>query len=293
MGDLKNIFLSASINYKKMLINPRLYVVLAIAFIFQFYTFSACREVCEYLGKSITPWVFPFFLGYPVLVTAVFGGLAMLLYCDAPFANDHTTFVVVRTGRRNWMIGQLIYIVTSSFLYTLWHILCSVLVLLPYITLTGDWGEVLWTISKNSGAFTEMGISIGFHPYEETLTASVPLQTMLISALLFWLGTMFLGVVILFFNSAVRKTSGLIAAGLLSVFAYFTSYFGSISIGGWLYYISPVSWSSISNVDLYGSGTVPNLPYVVSVYLILILVMSILSTVVYCRKDMVIEKETF
>lgn len=293
MGNLKNIFLSASINYKKILINPRFYVVLAIAFIFQFYTFSSCREICKYLGQSISPWVFPFFLGSPVLITAVFGGLAMLLYCDAPFANEHTSFVVIRTGRRNWMIGQLLYIVTSSFLYTLFHILCSVLVLLPYITLTVDWGEVMWTIPKNSEAFYNMGISVSFYPHEEILAAISPLQAMLVSALLFWLGTMFLGVVILFFNSVVRKTSGLVAAGLLSVLSYFTAYLGTLTIGGWLYYISPVSWSSISNVDLYNVGTVPTLPYVVSAYLILTLIMSILSTVAYCKKDMLIEKEAF
>ena len=42
----------------------------------------------------------------------------ILMFSNAPFRNSNSLFCLIRTGYKKWCVGQLIYIVIASFIYT-------------------------------------------------------------------------------------------------------------------------------------------------------------------------------
>ncbi len=284
MNNIREIGICFRVNIRKQIVNPRIYTILAIIIVFQYYAFAVMPTVCEYLNMACTPWVFPFFLGNPSLFF-IFGGIAMLLYCDAPFWGKEAPFLIMRMGRRNWILGQVIYVYLSGLMYTLFTIAVSVIMLIPCVSFSGDWGDVLHTIALNPQIFTMAGVKGGFYPYAEIMDLLSPLQAMLVAGLLYWLGTVLIGLTILSFRVCFGGMMGIAICGIFTSIAYFTPYLGSISFGKVLYYFSPITWSCMSYLDWYGAGEVPTFPFVVTVYCLLIIIMSVVSVIAFCKKD--------
>jgi hypothetical protein len=293
MYDIKKILLCARVNFKKWLITPRMYVILAIIIVFEYYTFSDVSKISAYLGVNSTPWVFPFFLTNPTMFIII-GSLTTLLYCNAPFADKHMPFLIIRTGRRNWIIGQLLYIYLSSFMYTCCYLLLSIIMLVPRIQLSTDWGSLLHTTSTAYADILERtGAKIAFMPHSQLLDLFTPLQATALSFFLLWLVTAFIGVLICCFNIVIGKMSGITMAGIFTSIAYFSAYLGAFSIGLWIYYLSPISWSSLSFLDVINSGKIPTPTYAIICLLSVIILQSIISIIVFCRKDLEIQKGDF
>lgn len=291
MSNVKHILLCAGINFRKWRGNPRIYTVLAVSLVFLSFAFSGLPDFCAYYKTSATPWVFPFYMGNPSLFL-IFGGLAMLLYCDAPFVDGQTPFLIIRAGRRNWILGQLLYILSSALVYTLCNVLFSILVILPNITFSPDWGRVLWTLAENSTiALSEQtGIALGFQPSVQLMEMYSPMELMAAAILLYWLGTAFVGVLVFCFNIMTGKMFGLVMGGIFTSMGYFVCYLGWISLGPWIYYLSPVTWSSILQLDWYGMGGVPTPGFAVTAYLLILVLMSVVSVVAFCRRDVEYQK---
>lgn len=285
MNNIKCILLCARVNFRKWRANPRVCVLFLITVIFHYYTFSCGPAVCRYLNMEIAPWVFPFFLGHPSM-SLFYGGAAILLYSDAPFADSHTPFLLARAGGRNWILGQLVYLTASSLLYTLFHVAASVAMLIPYVSFSADWGQVLRIMANNEDIFLRAGVTgAGFWPSPELLDAMSPLQAMGWSILLFWLCCLFLGTVVFCFNLCVGGMSGVAAGAFLTVFAYFAIYVGPLSFGNAIRFVSPVYWSCLGHTDWLGTGFAPTPGGAVAAYLAMAALLSLVSVIVFCKRD--------
>lgn len=286
MNSVKSIFLCCSVNFRKNLINPRIYTVLAISVIFQYFSFGTMPQVCEYLEMTVSPWVFPFFLGNPSLII-VYGALAILLYCDAPFADGHTAFLVIRVGKRNWILGQMMYVFLSSFLYTGYHVLLSILMLVPYVRFSTEWGSVLRALAADSfQIFEQAGTTAAFTPNQLLMETFAPVFVMAISILLFWLGCVFIGMLIFCFRILFQNTLGVILGTVFTGLAYFACYMGQMVFGTWTYYLSPVLWGSINYIDWYEIGGIPTFPFIATAYCVIITGMSVISVAAFLKKDL-------
>lgn len=293
MHNFKKIFFCARVNFKKWSVTPRMYAILSIIIIFEYYTFFGIHQIADYLGVNAAPWVFPFFMGHPSMFIII-GSLTTMFYCNAPFSDRYMPFLVIRIGRRNWIIGQLLYIYLSSFVYTACFLLLSVVMLIPRVQFTTEWGALLHTLSKSPmEVMKQAGTIISFMPVEELLALLTPIQATVLAFILFWLVTAFIGVLICCFNITVGKMSGIIIAGIFTCIAYFSAFLGTISIGKWLYYISPISWGCISYLDWYNTGAIPSPTYAIICLLSAIVLMSIISVIIFCKKDLEIQEGEF
>lgn len=281
MSNVRKILICLGANVRKQLANPRIYTILAIVVMFHYYSFACVTKVCEYLNIAVTPWVFPFFLGNPNYFF-IYGGLAMLLYCDAPFMGTETPFLLIRLGRKRWIWGQLLYIYLSAFVYTIINVLTSLLMIFPQMVFSGEWGDLLWILAQNGEVFRMAGTTAGFGPVLGIMEQFTPIQAMGMSILLFYLGTVFLGMVILCCRLCFCNMSGIVVCGVLTSVAYFTPYLGLLNYGFAIYYFSPVTWSCLSYLNT-GEGPAPK--YAIVVYLLSIMIMSLISVVVFCKKD--------
>ena len=75
-----------------------------------------------------------------------------------------------------------------------------------------------------------------------------------------WLLGALLGLVLFVLNLTVNRSAGAICAAALAIFPLFVE-----RAGWWMHYISPVSWASLSVVDLTGTTAFPSLGYALAV----------------------------
>lgn len=290
MTDLKAILLCALLNFRKWAVNPRIYTLAAITVGFLAWHSAGLSQLSAALEVAVTPWVFPNLIT-SLAMTAVFCCFIMLLFCDAPFADSHTPFVIIRTGRRNWAIGQLLYIVLAAFVYALFFLMVSVMVLMPNVRWSAEWGKVLRTIAANPGIADNYGIKLTIFADLSILDMFSPIEATLISFGLFWLTSVFIGVLIFCGNVVIGRMGGLVLAGIFLCISFFSAYLGPLTLGGyWVRYLSPISWCSMYSLNWGTSGEPVSPSYAVISLLAAIAFMSMVSVIAFCRKDLNIQE---
>lgn len=89
---------------------------------------------------------------------------ALLLFCDAPFIDSEQPYIVLRSGRKKWVAGQIAYIAISSALFTLFLYLLTLLLLLPWLEFSTEWGKAIGTLAQTTTGY-DLGITITFDRY--------------------------------------------------------------------------------------------------------------------------------
>lgn len=283
MSDLKMILHCSFLNFNKWIINPRIYSVFGVTIAFLFYHSSALLQFSGEVGYNLTPWVFPHLFTPPVL--QVFAFLIILLFCDAPFKDNQAAFVLVRTGRKRWLISQILYLMWSSIIYTMFTFIVSVLALLPHVQWSSNWGIIIESLASDVSLAPET-VTIFFNP--ELVNRLTPIHAAGYSILFFFLVTFFIGVVIFSFNILLEHTTGILIAGILVALSLFSNYLGFFSYGYLIYFLSPISWMSISSFN-WGTGQLPTPGYAWLTLLGAMLCMSMLAYVTFMRKDITLK----
>lgn len=275
MDRLRKVLLIAGNNFKKWTANPRMYVVLLLMAGYTAMMLNCISAFLSGSGYRIAPWVFPFFMGQPYSLLMILLGL-ILLFCDAPFIDREQPYVIMRTGRTAWTVGQILYIVLSSAVYFFGVMLLTVLVLLPHLSWERGWGRVINSFCQNGAS--RYGVVIPFdYGVVNTFT---PTQAMVLEYLLCWLMGSFLGLLMFVLNLAVSRSAGAIAAAAFSVFPLFVK-----RSDYWLHYISPGSWTSLSVIDFSGNSSFPSPFYVFSSFFFLIALLAASALLLMKRRD--------
>ncbi len=284
MISLKRIWLCCRLNASKWIVNPKLYTVLVILSIYIYINTHGIAEYAAMVGRASSPWSFPFFVGTDIMVL-VYGIITILLFCDAPFYDGQTPYLLIRMSRTEWMLGQILYVLLTAVLYTLITVLIHILVLIPHVEFSTDWGAVLYTLGSNENLAFERGIDM--MPLNgRIMNVFSAGGAMLISMLQYFLASSFIGMLILFGNVLSRGTAGVFAAGTMVFFASFASSFGAFLFqSNILLWFAPVTWVSLGYLDW---GLDPMLPPIMYADLFLFLGVAVfggISVQFFCRKD--------
>lgn len=276
MHNLRRIFASCTQNLRKWPSNPRIYAVAALLLVFIGSELLPIRSFCLALHLPVTPWVFPFLMSDNVSLTFIMVGL-VLIFCDAPFIDQSQPYVIVRSGRRNWFTGQILYIIQASGLYFLFIILVSIFYFIPILKFSGDWGKVLNTFSMNGTQGVPMfqqqyNINLSFSRY---LTANyLPIVATLLCLVLSWLEGIFLGLLMFVLNMNFNRIIGTSIALALILLESFAYQFGNAYLA---LYFSPVSWVNLGVMDATGVSKSPSLWYAVGMLLLFTITLSAIS----------------
>lgn len=256
MVRVRKIFILGFHNFRKWPVNPRVYIVFLLVLAYVQRMISPIGTFCDHFGYKVGPWLFPFLMEEPYSVLMLMLCL-ILLFCDAPFIESEQPYLILRSGRTTWAMGQVLYMMFGSFLYFFVIYVLTVILIFPYIGLEDGWGKVINTFCQTGVQF-QHGIVL---PFSYTISNSLgPVQALLLDFILCWLIGFFLGLILFCVNMLVNRNIGSICASFLAIFPLF------IRGSDWgLHYISPVSWLSLSVVDLSGTTTFPSLTYAVAV----------------------------
>ena len=228
------MFRIAMMNFRKWGSAYRVYVVLASILVFTYIRTDPVRTYAQDLGLSVTPYFFAFQMADNITRLLFYFGLILLL-CDAPFTDSQQLFVFMRTGRRKWFMGQILYIFLATAAYFLLVAIASIIMFIPYEAPSLRWGTV-YTICAESTILT------GTYIPKIVVDSYTPIQACLLTfAVNTGIGTL-LGLVIFLGNLFKSRIFGPAIAMGWVLFS---------NISSWTYissvrYLSPVTWAGLS-----------------------------------------------
>jgi hypothetical protein len=214
---------------------------------------------CGLMGEDIAPWIFPFLYNIRFVKILFFLPL-VFIFCDAPFISQSQPYVLLRSGRLAYTFGQMLYIVAVSGLYFLFIMLLSNVFVINSLDFTLEWGRVISTLADTDAA-SIMGIMTFINP--KITFYYTPLQAMWYTFFLSTLSGIFLGFLIYAINSISNtKIPGVLCAVFLVVL-------DSVAHGDtFLLHFSPVSWSTLSMIDVGGLTAYPSINYIFGAFFI-------------------------
>lgn len=273
MSSVKQISGIIRQSFRKWTTDYRIWTIFILIFIITNENIRSLAGLSEKLDEASTVWIFPF-LYSQFYLKLIFTLPLVLLYCNAPFIDQNSLFIISRCGKLKYTIGQLFYIVISAFFYYIFLFTISVLLSLPYADISLKWGKILNIIAYTNATLTE-----GFNFLESSgmvITYFEPVQAVLFTILMSVLFAVVIGLIIYATNIITRtRYIGCLISSLIIVF----SSFGEV----WHYKkflkYSPASWITLDKIDVGGLTSNPTFIYCLTVYLVTISILTALILV--------------
>lgn len=205
----------AGYNFRQWHRNPRILVTFALAFILCFLlSDKAVRFAVEHntTMQAFEAFIWTFGDSDSILLSSL---LLVLLFADMPFLSSGTPFFLVRTNRRTWITGQMLYTAAATTVYLLFILLSTALICERQSYLANMWSPTA-AILGYSGA----GQQVALPALVKTLEMSWPYPVTL-SIFFLMLGyALTLVFIMLFFNLRFGQTAGVISVFLYSVYGF-------------------------------------------------------------------------
>lgn len=251
-------------NMRRWIGNSRVSVAMVIVFLFTLIYTKGLWEVSDVTGEKLSIYIFPFLMTYRYM-KIIFLFPLLMIFCDAPFIDANQQFVMVRSGRKAWGIGQMLYIITASFIYALFMALSAIVVNIGHISFGTGWGKTL-LLAGRTNILELLG-----RRYDTVKVSPMivkyytPLQAMILSFLLLWMICIILGLIIYNLNIIFKSNVvGVSAAGLMILA---TALVDGNPLETWF---SPVSWCSLNNIDVAQMTSYPTFKYVFGMYIFML-----------------------
>ena len=193
---------------KQELVQVRVLILFMILAVFIYSYLEPVANLAQAVGEKVSPWAFPHLMN-DYICQMVFMVSAVFLFSTAPFEGKAHYYIVQRSGSLSWQLGNVLYILASSFLFVGFIWVLSVISLLSRTKFSGDWGIIWGTLARTNAGnqydvpFTVFAYIVGvFSPVEATA----------ISFLLEWSCVSWMGLVVYLFNYITKKMTGILVA---------------------------------------------------------------------------------
>lgn len=210
MKQIKQAFSIAGYNFRLWRGNPRILVTFLLAFILCFLlSDKAVRFAVNHntTMQLVETFIWSFGDSNSILLSS---SLLVLLFADMPFLSSGTPLYLVRTSRRTWITGQVIYIVSATTVYLLFVLASTVL-----LSLSQSFTANMWSPTAAILGYTNAGKRVAIPALVKTLEMSWPYQSM---ASIFALMLGYTGVMVMIMLVCNLRFGQ--AAGVVSVLVY-------------------------------------------------------------------------
>ncbi len=158
MEIFRGIFSILILNFSRWKKDLRILIVLVFVALLVIHYLSGYISYAVSEHKSITFCLLPLLhlqsqvsLAAPKMIIYL---CFVLLICDAPFMYPTTPYIVLRTKRNGWWLGECLYIILSALFFMLFLTACSVILSLPCISFKNDWGSAITDYLFGSEKYT-------------------------------------------------------------------------------------------------------------------------------------------
>lgn len=270
LSRLRPIFKVCLYNMKLWSSNPRIYIVGVLSLII---AWTGANEYIQYLSEyQIVPNLIELYIvvlsDFYTFSYALF--CIFLILCDAPFIYPGTNFVLIRAQRKNWAMGQVLYIFSTSLLYYVFLFFLVIIVHRSNGFLSNVWSQKSYIIVNNSLSFSEI--------FGNIIYIFTPISAATIMTTLNILYVNILSLIIYIVNSNRSKGYGFALISIVHVLGYLAEFSGSRL----LRFISPVIHSTL---QFHNFGYNNQLPTISMSFGFLLFIYSGLIVLVYIRSN--------
>ena len=141
MDNIRQIFRVSLYNFKKWHRNPRIITVFLMNFMLcLFFSEKILSFVTKYdtilqISESFN-WIFG-----DAKSVMIFSLLLIFLFSDMPFVTKATPYVLNRCSKRNWMLGQVLYVCLATVFLVLATFLFTCIITSKYAFIGNQWSE--------------------------------------------------------------------------------------------------------------------------------------------------------
>lgn len=181
----------------------------------------------------------------------------LCLLCDAPFFYPLKSYVIMRSKRLAWCLGDCVYVVGLSFLYAAFILVVSSLMMLPIGTIRDSFSGALTDMVLGTGKML-IGEIATLYPSasfsKEMIQYLYPSGAMMYTFVSVWISFSILGL-LMYWISLLRKNAvvGMVISGVF-VFLDPILVWASWPNSYWLLAFSPVSWTSVEQLDILSAS---------------------------------------
>ncbi|MCH5265726.1 MAG: hypothetical protein J1F02_07485 [Lachnospiraceae bacterium] len=251
---VKKVIAIALYSIRQWTAEIRIFLLFTLMIMFIWNDIIVIGRFASMMDMYTNPLVFSFYSSDPVKQLILFSGI-IFLFSDAPFINQNQPYVMIRSRRLPWVLGQILYIMIASAVYYLVLMCVSVIVLLPDATFaTNGWGKIINTLAQtNAGEQINLPFGIG----EKITTFYSPVEAFLLSFLLNWGVAVSIGLLIFLISMKISKMVGLLSAAVILFWDLLVV--NALPVKSC--YFSPVTLSRLEALDVAGVSAAPNITY--------------------------------
>lgn len=243
---------------------------------------SPLRTYLAAVNTNITPWIFSGLLSN-ITFQLVIVFSSIYFFSDVPFLQSKEMYQMIRCGRKKWALAHILSLIQTSFLFVFIIFFISNFILLPYVSLKGEWGAAIHTLSlTNASQYYQIPF---FIPYK-LLNSLTPLQATSIAIAITTLIVCLIGSLMFTISLFSKKIYAITAATLLPIWAVIVYNMGYYSRQTFSY-SAPILWMNLSDIELktYGMYLLPGYLFIFMALILLILMLSLLSVKKIKTKD--------
>lgn len=261
-------FAIARQNIRKWTSNYRVWLIAIILLIFIHSNTKDINYFANELGLKMSAWIFPF-LYIERYMKLLFLFPIILLFCDAPFIDHNQPYIILRSKRTAWSVGQIIYIFLANIIYFLFLILATIGIHITNVTFENDWGKVFGTLATTD-AYNFVDTPLKINAY--IMKYFTPLQAVWFTFLLSCLSGVILGLLVYALNSIFQnRFLGITVSSFLLILS------AGLYRNPEMQWISPMSWNTLTNIDIGNTTAFPSFSYVIIADLIIIAILIMIS----------------
>ena len=204
MHRIKQGWLIACLQYRRWHRNPKIIMTFLMGLVVSFLLsdkvmlFSQRHDTILQIAE---PFIWTFGDADSVMVISL---LLMVLFSEMPDLNNHVPFLLVRINRVVWLMGQIFYIGTATFLYMLYILAATGVFSMSRAFIGNMWSETAAILG-----YSDIGTSLSVPAYVKVMEFSKPYECMVHVFLLMFGYSLLLTGIMLFLN-LWRKKGGMI-----------------------------------------------------------------------------------
>ena len=195
--------------------NPKVIFTFLLEFVLSFLLTGRIMTVMENYDtpvQAIEPFLWTFGDGTAVLLSSM---LLLLLFSDLPKMTPVTPYQLIRTTKKKWLIGQFVYVILVTILYTVFMLLFT-----SILCMKNSYIGNLWSDTAAMLGYSDLGKNLQVPSTVRVMESISPYGCMLQVFLLLFCYSLTLSFVILVGNLYKGKTKGMVFGLLYSVYGF-------------------------------------------------------------------------
>ncbi len=210
----------AEMDMKKIFKSPKIYLLFFFSFYFMQEFVNQFKSIGIEKHTLVTPYIYPLFMNDWMNGVYIFVLIIMLL-SDAPFYDENTYMVTGRTSNNIVICGKILYMTLISFIFHIFNIVISIILLIPYLGFSSKWGSVIEYYASGIAN----SITIGGSQTDSNLISSyTPINAMVLCLILIILQSILIGMIIFLFNALFKNSIGIAIVSILPGIDLFTNF---------------------------------------------------------------------